>query len=388
MRREQNGKYVVSSTSGEDVRAFVPAELPPRPPIDWSQKLRAGHERAIAAVGRLDGVATILPAQDVFIYSYVRKEALLSSQIEGTQSTLTDLFAFEADSGSSEDPSDVVEVSNYVEAMNHAIQQLKRGMPICNRVLTDAHGILLSRGRGQSSDPGNFRRSQNWIGGDRPGNARFVPPPYQEVPNCMATLERFINDAQLEPSALTRAALAHHQFETIHPFLDGNGRLGRLLISLILQDGKLLKEPLLYLSLYLKQNRERYYQLLDAVRFSGDWESWLEFFFEGVEQTATSAAATAQSLVKIFSEDDAKLLQQGRGTTSLMQIHRVIQRMPVFSSARLMKEAGLTAPTVNKSLERMQELGIVKESTGKKRNRLFGYDRYLRELEKGTEPIG
>ncbi|MBN8548355.1 MAG: Fic family protein [Deltaproteobacteria bacterium] len=387
MRREKTGTYLSNSTSGEEVKAFLPFPLPPKPEIEWTPALRTAHEKAMVALGRLDGVTTILPAPHVFIYSYVRKEALLSSQIEGTQSTLTDLFAFEANRELADDFNDVVEVSNYVKAVDAAVEQIRSGVPLCNRLLRDTHRILLSEGRGKTQQPGKFRTSQNWIGGTRPGNARFVPPPHQEVEHCMAELERFINERDDSHSALTRAALSHLQFETIHPFLDGNGRLGRMLITLILIEHGLLKEPLLYLSLHLKQNRATYYELLDTVRATGDWESWLEFFFAGVEQTAASATSTAQALLKIFAEDRQKLTAQGRGTPTLLQIHSAFEKIPVFTAASLMKDTNLSAATVNKALERMEELGIVKESTGKKRNRLFVYEKYWKELDRGAEPI-
>jgi Fic family protein len=387
MRREFTGSYQIDSTSGEEVRAFVPAPLPPAPDIDWTAQLRAAHESAMIALGRLDGVTAVLPAPHIFIYSYVRKEALLSSQIEGTQSTLTDLFAFEADRDLAEDFNDVVEVSNYVKALDYAVNELRTGTPLCNRLLRATHEILLSEGRGKSQNPGAFRASQNWIGGTRPGNARFIPPPHQEVENCMAQLERFVNSADLSHSALTRAALSHVQFETIHPFLDGNGRLGRMLITLILLDRKLLKEPLLYLSLHLKQNRSMYYELLNSIRSTGDWESWLHFFFCGVEQTATSSATTAQTLLKVFAKDREMLMSQGRASPTLVQVHATLEKTPVFTAASLMKETKLSAATVNKALEKLQVLGLVKESTGRKRNRLFIYERYWRELDKGAEPI-
>lgn len=387
MRRPRTGEYRITTIGGEKVKAYVPDPLPPLPSIEWGKVLRQAHDRALTALARLDGVATTLPDVELFIYSYVRKEALLSSQIEGTQSTLTDLFAFEANAENTHDFDDVKEVSNYVAAQDHAISRLKKKLPLCNRLLREAHKILLSRGRGSAQAPGEFRKSQNWIGGTRPGNAHFVPPPHEEIETLLSQLEKFINDKQEEQPILARAALAHLQFETIHPFLDGNGRTGRLLITLMLMDSEIIHAPLLYLSLYLKQHRALYYDLLTRVRETGDWEEWLIFFFEGVEQTAKNATATAHSLIKIFERDNHILQEHGRLSPTLLQVHHTIQQLPVFTAAQLAKRTKLTIPTINRVLQKMIDLKIVKEVTGRKRNRLFAYSQLLRELDKGTEPL-
>jgi len=272
MRRELTGSFETLRAGDEVVRAFVPSPLPPDPlPVIAGPSARL-HDQALLACGRLDAVTALLPEPDLFLYAYVRREALLSSQIEGTQSSLSDLLLFELEQAPGVPFDDVVEVSNYVAALEHSLARLREGFPLCNRLLREMHGILLQRGRGADRLPGEFRRSQNWVGGTRPGNAHFVPPPPARVEACMADLERFLHDESLPFSALVKAALAHVQFETIHPFLDGNGRIGRLLIAMILHHEGVLRQPLLYLSLYLKQHRAEYYRLLDATRQEGDWE--------------------------------------------------------------------------------------------------------------------
>ena len=293
------GAYVETSAGGERVRAYVPAPLPPKPPLELGRFMHV-YERAIAAVGRLDGVTTILPSTPLFLYMYVRKEALLSSQIEGTQSSLSDLLLFENHEAPAVELDDVTEVSNYVAAIEHGVSRMRGGFPLSLRLIREMHAILLKSGRGAAKQPGEFRRSQNWIGGTRPGNALFVPPPPNRLDECLDALERFLHseDAALPP--LIRAGLAHVQFETIHPFLDGNGRLGRLLITLILCEAGVLREPILYLSLFLKSRRDDYYRLLQEVRQAGTWETWMEFFLTGVAETAEQAAATARDLIAMF----------------------------------------------------------------------------------------
>ena len=256
MKRELQGKYVAISTAVEKARAFVPAPLPPRPPIDWTAELRSKFDQALLALGRLDSVSTLLPDTSLFLYMYVRKEAVLSSMIEGTQSSLSDLLLFELDQEPGVPLDDVREVSNYVAALDHGLRLLEGGLPLSLRLFREIHGVLLNKGRGAHQAPGEFRRSQNWIGGTRPGNAAFVPPPAEEVPECMSNLELFLHDQPEPTPVLLKAALAHVQFETIHPFLDGNGRLGRLLITLLLCEQKVLREPMLYLSLYFKTHRQ------------------------------------------------------------------------------------------------------------------------------------
>ncbi len=385
MKRKLQGKYVISSTSGEKVRAFVPAPLPPRPPIDWSPALRDKFDQALIALGRLDSVSTLLPDTNVFLYMYVRKEAVLSSMIEGTQSSLSDLLLFEMDQTPGVPLNDVQEVSNYVAALDHGLQLLNEGLPISLRLLREVHGVLLASGRGSHQRPGEFRRSQNWIGGTRPGNASFVPPPADYVPECMGQLEQFLQNKPEPTSVLVKAALAHVQFETIHPFLDGNGRLGRLLITLLLCDQDVLRIPMLYLSLYFKTYRRHYYELLDRVRTTGEWEAWLHFFAEAVLMTATQAAETAKYLHDLTNRDRDRISGIGRAAPSALQIHRAMMAQPIATSASLSKATGLTPATVNKALGQLERLGIVKELTEQRRNRLFSYFDYIETLNQGTD---
>jgi len=390
VRREATGHYEVSATAGETVRAFVPDPLPPEPPVVLVGPLQALHERALLACGRLDGVSSLLPNPELFLYAYVRREALLSSQIEGTQSSLSDLLLFELQEPPGVPFDDVVEVSSYVAGLEHGLTRLAEGFPLSCRLLREIHGRLLSRGRGADCLPGEFRRSQNWIGGTRPGNARFVPPPPGLVDDCMGRLEQFIHgghNGEHSLPLLVRAALAHVQFETIHPFLDGNGRLGRLLIVLLLIEAGVLQQPLLYLSLFFKQHRSRYYELLDGVRQQGDWEAWLGFFLEGVESTASAAVATAQRLLALFHTDEARLEQLGRFGPSVRLVYAALRRRPLTSTKQLKELSGLSFPTAGKAIEALVDLGIAREITGGRRNRLFAYDAYLAILSEGTEPL-
>ncbi len=384
MERGLTGHYESTGVSGERVKAFVPDPLPPDPPLNFTPTLQAGLERALLALGRLDGVSELLPDTRLFLYSYVRKEAVLSSRIEGTQSSLSDLLLFELDEVPGVPLDDVVEVSNHVAALEYGLSRLREGFPLSNRLIREIHGILLSRGRGSGKEAGEFRRSQNWLGGTRPGNAHFVPPPHHFVPDCMGDLERFLH-AEGGPPVLVRAGLAHVQFETIHPFLDGNGRVGRLLITFLLCHAGMLREPLLYLSLYLKQHRSEYYELLDLVRATGDWEGWLSFFLAGVEETANGAVSTAQRLASLFRDDRARIEAAGRRSGSALRIHDAFNARPLASVQDLCVRTGLSFPTANSAVDLMVEMGIVRELTGKRRNRIFAYDRYLSILNEGTE---
>ena len=387
MQRGPTGTYETSTTDGEPVRAFVPSPLPPEPPLEFSRARQRLLERATLALGRLDSITLLLPDPDIFLYAYVRREAVLSSQIEGTQSSFSDLLLFELEEAPGVPFDDVVEVSNHVAALEHGMRRLVEGFPLCNRLLREMHRILLSRGRGSTKSPGEFRRSQNWIGGTRPGNALFVPPPPQRVEACMADLERFLHDDGRPYPTLVKAALAHVQFETIHPFLDGNGRLGRLLISFILHHEGILSKPLLYLSLYFKQHRGQYYNLLDMVRRQGDWERWLDFFLEGVELTAVNAVQTARRLVELFKEDEARIQVLGRSAGSALRVFQILCRRPLVSIGEIREQAGLSYPTASKSIEALGRLGIVRELTGRKRNRIYAYDRYIEILNEGAEPL-
>jgi len=385
MQRELQGVYVTISTVGETARAFVPTPLPPHPPIDWTPHLRNKFDQALLELGRLDSVSTLLPETSLFIYMYIRKEAVLSSMIEGTQSSLSDLLLYELDQEPRVPVDDVLEVSNYVAALDYGLRLLDDGFPLSLRLMREVHGVLLRKGRGSKQTPGEFRRSQNWIGGSRPGNAVFVPPPAEEVLECMSKLELFLHDQQVPISPLIKAALAHVQFETIHPFLDGNGRLGRLLISLVLHEQMVLRQPLLYLSLYFKTHRQYYYQLLNDVRTNGDWEAWLDFFAEAVIVTAKQAVETAQQLLALASRDQDKIRTLGRSTSSILQIHRALIEHPIATSGLLVTKTGISHATVNKGLTQLGELGIVKELTSKKRNRVFSYTGYIQIMNQGTE---
>jgi Fic family protein len=388
MKRELQGRYVTISTVGEKAQAFVPAPLPPRPPIDWTPELRSKFDQALLALGRLDSVSTLLPDTSLFLYMYVRKEAVLSSMIEGTQSSLSDLLLFELDQEPGVPPDDVREVSNYVAALDHGLRLLEEGLPLSLRLFREIHGVLLTKGRGSNQTPGEFRRSQNWIGGTRPGNAAFVPPPAEEVLECMSKLELFLHDQPEPTPVLLKAALAHVQFETIHPFLDGNGRLGRLLIALLLCEQKVLREPMLYLSLYFKTHRRYYYELLNNVRMTGDWEAWLDFFAEAVIVTATQAVETARQLLDLSNQDRDKITGLGRAAASALQVHRALMEHPIATSGSLVEKTGITPATVNKALGHLEQLGIVKELTAQKRNRLFSYAGYIEIMSRGTELPG
>lgn len=385
MKRALQGRYLTVSTVGEKVRAFVPAPLPPHPPIAWTEELRGKFDQALLALGRLDGVSALLPDTSLFLYMYVRKEAVLSSMIEGTQSSLSDLLLFELDQEPGVPLDDVREVSNYVAALDHGLRLLQAGLPLSLRLLREVHGVLLAKGRGSTQTPGEFRRSQNWIGGTRPGNAAFVPPPPEEVLACMGKLELFLHDQPESTPVLLKAALTHVQFETIHPFLDGNGRLGRLLIVLLLCAQSVLREPNLYLSLYLKTHRQYYYELLNQVRLTGDWEAWLDFFAEAVIATATQATDTARQLLHLTNRDQERIQALGRATSSAVQIHRALMQHPIATSASLVDKTGISPATVNKALNHLQRLGIVKELTAQKRNRVFSYAGYIEIMNRGTE---
>ncbi|HHL73671.1 MAG TPA: Fic family protein [Bacteroidetes bacterium] len=385
MKRKPPGRYVTVATVGEKVRAYIPLPLPPRPAIDWSATLRNKFDQALLALGRLDSVTTLLPDTDLFLYMYVRKEAVLSSMIEGTQSSLSDLLLYELDQQPGVPLDDAREVSQYVAALRHGLRRLEDGFPLSLRLLREIHSVLLSHGRGSAMAPGEFRRTQNWIGGTRPGNAAFVPPPPEQVLPCMSDLELFLQDKPEPTPVVLKAALAHVQFETIHPFLDGNGRLGRLLITLLLCEQKVLRKPMLYLSLYFKTHRQYYYELLNRVREDGDWEAWLDFFAEAVSITATQAVDSAQQLVGLANQDRERISGLGRPAATTLRVHRALLERPLATAGWLARETGISPATVNKSLAHLQRLGIVREITAQKRNRLFKYTRYVEIMDQGTE---
>ena len=379
------GRYVETVAGGEVVRAYVPPPLPPEPALEITLfvNLLNAAERAL---GRLDGVTILLPSHELFLYMYVRKEAVLSSQIEGTQSTLADLLRFESEAQAGEPIDDIREVSNYVDAMMYGLERM-RDLPLSLRLIRELHDRLLQSGRGASKDPGEFRRSQNWIGGTRPGNARFIPPPVQELMPALGALENFLHEDVSRLPPLIKAALVHVQFETIHPFLDGNGRVGRLLITLYLCQEKVVNQPLLYLSLYLKTHRAEYYRLLQEVRESGVWTGWLTFFLEGVAETANQAFQAAMRIVDLFDADRELIATQQDGVGSLLRVHKLLQRSPMISAAGLKQKTELTLPTINRALANLEGMGIVREMTGKRRGKVYAYTRYLAILEEGTTPL-
>lgn len=387
MRRELTGRHETTFVGGEQIQAFIPNPLPPDPPLDLSGVRQRLMERASLALGRLDSITLLLPDPNVFLYAYVRREAVLSCQIEGTQSSLSDLLLFELEEAPGVPFDDVVEASNYVAALEHGVRRLAVGFPLSNRLIREMHAVLLARGRGRERSPGEFRHSQNWIGGTRPGNAHFVPSPPQYLEECMAALERFLHDDRAPYPTLAKAAMAHVQFETIHPFLDGNGRIGRLLIAFVLHHAGVLSRPLLYLSLYFKKNRAEYYRLLDLVRSEGDWEAWLDFFLEGVDSTATNAVQTAQRLVALFGEDEIRIQSLGRAAASALRVFNAMRERPLITVNEACRRSGVSFPTATKGTEALMGLGIVRELTGQRRNRVYAYDRYLAILKEGTEPL-
>jgi len=385
VKRAKSGRYATISTVGEKVKAFIPDVLPPCPALNIAGKVQDLIDNALVALGRLDSVSILLPDTSLFLYMYIRKEAVLSSQIEGTQSSLSDLLLFENDAVPGVPLDDVQESSNYVAAMYHGLKLIRDGLPFSVRLVKEIHKVLLAKGRGSDKTPGQFRRSQNWIGGTRPGNALFVPPPPDEVAQCMSDLEKFIHDKNQGTPVLVKCALLHGQFETIHPFLDGNGRVGRLLITLMLCAEGILKEPMLYPSLYFKTHRDRYYNLLQKIRTDGDWESWVEFFADAVKETAESAVKSANQLMKVADQDREKIRTIGRAAGSALRVHQALLQKPVISIPKACKLSGLWATTVTMVMEQLEKLGIVKEITGGRRNRLYNYVSYMKILNKGME---
>jgi Fic family protein len=380
MNRGLQGRELIQRVPGEPYKAFIPNRLPPNPSLVLDARLSDALERANRALGRLDGLALLLPDLSLFLYYYVRKEAVLSSQIEGTQSSLSDLLLFESDELPGVPLDDVQEVSNYVAAVNYGMERIEAGAPLTLRLIREIHQVLLSKGRGEEKQPGEFRRSQNWIGGSRPGNARFVPPPPQEVLPALSDWEKFLHDMPERTSTLIKAGLLHVQFETIHPFLDGNGRIGRLIIPLLLCYEKALEQPLLYLSLYLKTHRDTYYDLLQRVRLEGDWETWMLFFLEGVAETAEQATKTAQSIFRQTNQDRERIESLGRAAGSAIRLQLWMQRKPIFSIGEAASSLQLTPQTVISAVERLQTLGIVKEISGRQRGQIFVYEPLLNLL--------
>ena len=379
---ERAGRLVEAQSGQDGYSAFIPAPLPPAPPLLIDVRLQDLLDEANQALGRLDAVTLLLPDPGQFLYSYVRKEAVLSSQIEGTQSSLSDLLLFENEAAPGVPIDDVEETSNYIRAMNHGLRRIESGeLPLSNRLLREVHELLMSGVRGGHKARGEFRRTQNWLGGTRPGNARFVPPPAPEVPQAMSDLERFLHDDPEPTPLLIKAALAHVQFETIHPFLDGNGRVGRLLITLLLCSEKVLQQPLLYLSLYFKQHRDAYYDHLQHVRTDGAWEEWLAFFLEGVIAVAGSATETARQIRQLVERDREAVHGVGRGAASALRVHELAGRRVVLTASSTSAQLGISVPTVNGAFGRLEEAGILQEMTGRRRGRVFVYAAYLELLQ-------
>ncbi len=383
MNRGQTGCYISAIAGGVACQAFVPDALPPNPPLEIDNKLQSRINQAMLALGRLDAITTLLPDAHLFLYSYVRKEAVMSSQIEGTQSSLSDLMLYEMEAVPGVPMDDVQEVSCYVSALNLGIQRIREEQPISFRLVTELHQALMTTGRGTNRCPSEFRKSQVWIGGHRPDEATFVPVPANEIDNCWADLERFINDVPETIDPLIKAALSHVQFETIHPFMDGNGRIGRLLIPLILVEANVIHEPLLYLSVFFKKHRQTYYERLNNVRLTGDWEAWFLFFVDAVTETANQAVETAQQLNALRQKDKIRVSELGRQAGSASQIIDALFEQPIASINKLIELTGLTAATIGKVLDALeQQLDIVKEITGQKRNRVFAYTAYINILNK------
>ncbi len=384
MKRKRRGQYVTISLARKKAQAFIPIALPPRPPVAWTPELRIRYDNALLALGRLDCIATFLSDNTLLLPMYVRKEAVLSSRIEGIHVSLSDVLLFELDMKPEGRKDEIREVSNHVSALNYGLQKIHEGFPISIRLLKELHYILFAKGAGSRNTPGEFRRAQNWIGGTRPDNAVFVPPPPHKVMECMGKLEFFLNDQPEPTSALIKAALSHVQFETIHPFTDGNGRIGRLLITLLLCNQAMPGLPLLYLSMYFNSHRRQYYKLLDNVRETGDWEAWLDFFIEAVIVTATHAEDTARRLLEMEKRDRERINSMGRAAVSILRIHQALLERPVTAAKWLTENTGITPATVNKCLGHLERMGIVKEITERRRNRVFKYTGYMEIMNQGV----
>jgi Fic family protein len=379
-----SGTYAISTTLGESVQAFVPYPLPPLKPELAPKCFVEANRAAELALARLSGVSGLVPSVDWLLYSAIRKEALLTSQIEGTQATLADLFDEEAGFTVS-NTDDVQEVTNYLRAFRLVQDNLRdaNGLPLSVRLLCDAHRLLLDGARGHGKQPGELRRSQNWIGGTRPGNAVFVPPPPERVPALLADLEHFIHDKDHVLQALpplVKTALVHVQFETIHPFLDGNGRIGRLLIAALLEHWGLLAQPLMYLSGYLKQHQAEYYRRLSNVRTEGDWEGWVAFFLEGVSVAALHAERNIVAIASLLAADRRKLLASSKAGPASYRLFEMLPMMPRFNIEQVRQKLGTSFPTANAAVKVLEDLGIVTEQTGQKKNRSYSYAAYIASL--------
>ncbi len=382
--KRTTGRYESTAVAGEDVQAFVPHDLPVSAPSLQIEALRHRIQAAEAGLRRLDLAAEMVPSVDWFLYAFVRKEAVVSSQIEGTQATLVDLFQFESEHRDRN--SDIEDICNYVDALRYAREQLhsKKGLPLSVRLFNEIHRKLMKGVRGANKAPGQVRRTQNWIGGSRPGNAAFVPPPPHRVPELLSALEKYVHIDDSLP-AVARAGVVHVQFETIHPYLDGNGRMGRLLISLLLEHWKQLTQPMLYLSLFFKRHQAEYYRRLDAVRRDGDWEGWLDFFLDGVATISEEAVGAARKLYAIVNEDRQRLLALSSVSVASLRLFEALPKSPVVTVQSAIRTLGATKPTAGKAIDALVEAKILQESTGRQRGRAFNYGRYLDELRSGTD---
>ena len=377
------GRFIIKSTGDESYKCYIPKKLPPNPQVAV-EKLYHLLDQANVALGELNGIRTNLPNASLFLHTFTRKEAILSSQIEGTQSSLSDFLLFESRAKGAKKNDDDIEVANYISAMDYGLQKIK-SLPLSRRLFCDIHKKLLKSGRGKEKTPGQFRTSQNWVGGTRPGNAVYVPPPPEHVAESFGELELFLHNKKILLPHLIKSAMVHVQFETIHPFLDGNGRLGRLIITLMLCETGLLKEPLLYLSLYFKTHKKRYYNLLQTVRQTGDWESWIEFFLKGVVYTAHQAFKTAQDIVSLFEKDEEKIKALKKDTAGVLKTYNYLKKHPVSNTKNIVQVSGASLQTVLKSLRTLEHIGLAKELTGKYNNKVFVYKNYIDIINKGTE---
>lgn len=378
----RGGRLVVQQIGAEGYSAFVPNPLPPNPPLQIDDEMSRLMEMANRALGRLDGCTYTLPNPDLFLYMYVRKEAVLSSQIEGTQASLDDLLEYEGEIEGKSSPDDINEVSNYVDAMNYGLERLQE-LPLSLRLIKEIHARLMAGIRGGHKSPGEFRTSQNWIGGTRPGNAVFVPPPANEVVNCLGELEKFLHDEAVPP--LLKAGLAHAQFETIHPFLDGNGRMGRLLIAFILCHDQVLEKPLLYLSLFFKKHRQEYYERLNAVRRDGDWEGWIKYYLQGVYEISKQATDAAKSIMDLMARDRQKVTGLGKAAPTALALLEMLYRKPYVTIPYVSRKLAISSPAASKAVNNLAMLGILTEVSGKKRDRVFLHESYLSIIREGTE---
>ena len=387
MGKRATGQYERTVVGGEEVAAFVPFPLPPADPaLDLDPALALRLRAAEQALTRLEVAGEMVPSLDWFIYAFVRKEAVLSSQIEGTQATLVDLLRFEAEDDTPPN-ADVEEVCNYLDALTYARGQLgdPNGLPLSIRLLNDTHQRLMRGVRGAEKLPAELRGSQNWIGGTRPGNAVYVPPPPHALAEALSAFERYLHTEDDTLPPLVRAGLMHVQFETIHPYLDGNGRIGRLLITLLLEDWKILAKPLLYLSLFFKRHREEYYRRLSAVRTDGDWEAWTDFFLDGVATIADEAVISARELFALVTADRARVLRSDTTSVAAVRLFEMLPRHPLVSVASVMKLLSTSKPTAARAIDTLAVAGVLIETTGKKRDRWYSYQGYLERLRVGTD---